>query len=74
MRTNDYDFMSERALDACNTYGVESICLSALREAGRSRDRPGGAGRSVLSTRGKDAEKGETTPSRGVSGTGAPIR
>lgn len=33
VRTNDYDFISERALDACSTYGVESISLSALREA-----------------------------------------
>ena len=31
-RTNDYDFISERALDACSTYGVESISLTALRE------------------------------------------
>lgn len=33
VRTNDYDFISERALDACSTYGVESISLAALREA-----------------------------------------
>ena len=33
LRTNDYDFISERALDACSTYGVESISLTALREA-----------------------------------------
>src|SRR5215471_15823989 len=33
VRTNDYDFISERALDACSTYGVESISLTALREA-----------------------------------------
>jgi arsenite methyltransferase len=32
VRTNDYDFISERALDACSTYGVESISLAALRE------------------------------------------
>jgi len=32
VRTNDYDFISERALDACSTYGVESISLSAVRE------------------------------------------
>jgi arsenite methyltransferase len=31
VRTNDYDFISERALDACSTYGVESISLTALR-------------------------------------------
>jgi SAM-dependent methyltransferase len=30
VRTNDYDFISERALDACSTYGVESISLAAL--------------------------------------------
>jgi arsenite methyltransferase len=30
-RTNDYDFISERALDACSTYGVESISLIAVR-------------------------------------------
>jgi len=33
VRTNDYDFVSERALDACSTYGVESISLGALRDA-----------------------------------------
>ncbi len=32
VRTNDYDFISERALDACSTYGVESISLTASRE------------------------------------------
>ena len=32
VRTNDYDFISERALDACSTYGVESISLTAVRE------------------------------------------
>ena len=31
-RTNDYNFISERALDACSTYGVESISLAAVRE------------------------------------------
>jgi arsenite methyltransferase len=31
VRTNDYDFVSERALDACSTYGVESISLAAVR-------------------------------------------
>jgi arsenite methyltransferase len=31
-RTNDYNFVSERALDACSTYGVESISLAAVRE------------------------------------------
>lgn len=31
-RTNDYDFVSERALDACSTYGVESISLAATRD------------------------------------------
>ncbi len=33
VRTNDYDFISERALDACSTYGVESISLTAVRAA-----------------------------------------
>jgi arsenite methyltransferase len=32
VRTNDYDFISERALDACSTYGVESISLAAVKE------------------------------------------
>jgi arsenite methyltransferase len=32
-RTNDYDFISERALDACSTYGVESISLGAVKES-----------------------------------------
>jgi arsenite methyltransferase len=31
VRTNDYDFVSDRALEACSTYGVESISLTALR-------------------------------------------
>jgi arsenite methyltransferase len=31
VRTNDYDFLTERALDACGTYGVESISFSAVR-------------------------------------------
>lgn len=30
LRTNDYRFISERALDACGTYGVESISLVAI--------------------------------------------
>ena len=29
VRTNDYEFISERALQACSTYGVESISLQA---------------------------------------------
>jgi len=33
VRTNDYNFISERALDACSTYGVESISLMAIRES-----------------------------------------
>jgi ubiquinone/menaquinone biosynthesis C-methylase UbiE len=33
VRTNDYNFISERALDACSTYGVESISLAATRES-----------------------------------------
>jgi arsenite methyltransferase len=35
VRTNDYDFLSERALEACGTYGVESISLAAVRTASR---------------------------------------
>jgi SAM-dependent methyltransferase len=31
LRTNDYRFVSERALDACSTYAVESISLRAAR-------------------------------------------
>jgi SAM-dependent methyltransferase len=31
VRTNAYEFLSDRALDACSTYGVESISLSAVR-------------------------------------------
>jgi SAM-dependent methyltransferase len=31
-RTNDYNFISERALDACSTYGIESISLAAVKE------------------------------------------
>ncbi len=33
VRTNDYDFISERALDACSTYGVESISFAAVKDA-----------------------------------------
>jgi SAM-dependent methyltransferase len=33
IRVNDYRFLSERALDACSTYGVESISLLARRTA-----------------------------------------
>jgi arsenite methyltransferase len=31
VRTNPYDFVSDRALDACSTYGVESVSLAASR-------------------------------------------
>ena len=31
VRTNDYRFLSERALDACSTYEVESISLAAVK-------------------------------------------
>jgi arsenite methyltransferase len=31
VRINEYDFVSERALDACSTYGVESISLAATK-------------------------------------------
>jgi arsenite methyltransferase len=31
VRVNDYDFISDRALDACSTYGVESISLAASK-------------------------------------------
>ena len=31
LRTNDYRFISERALDACSAYGVESISLVAAK-------------------------------------------
>jgi SAM-dependent methyltransferase len=31
VRVNDYDFISERALDACSTYGVESISVGAAK-------------------------------------------
>jgi arsenite methyltransferase len=39
VRKNDYRFISERALDACSTYEVESISLSAVRPD----DREGGS-------------------------------
>jgi ubiquinone/menaquinone biosynthesis C-methylase UbiE len=32
LRTNDYRFISERALDACSTYEVESVSLRATTE------------------------------------------
>ena len=31
VRVNDYNFVSERALDACSTYGVESISFAAVK-------------------------------------------
>jgi SAM-dependent methyltransferase len=31
VRANDYDFISERALDACTTYEVQSISLVAVQ-------------------------------------------
>jgi arsenite methyltransferase len=34
VRRNDYRFISERALDACSTYEVESVSLGAVRRAG----------------------------------------
>ena len=36
VRTNNYTFISERALDACSTYGVESISLAAVKEPPQS--------------------------------------
>jgi len=33
VRTTDYDFISQRALDACSTYGVESISVAAVKDA-----------------------------------------
>jgi arsenite methyltransferase len=32
-RRNDYTFASKRALDACSTYGVESVSIAAIRDA-----------------------------------------
>jgi arsenite methyltransferase len=37
LRTNDYRFISERALDACSTYEVESISLLAAKRRARHR-------------------------------------
>ena len=31
VRRNDYRFVSERALDACNTYEVQSVSLAAVK-------------------------------------------
>jgi SAM-dependent methyltransferase len=31
VRTNAYEFVSERALDACSSYGVESVSVSAVK-------------------------------------------
>ena len=33
VRKNDYRFVSERALDACSTYEVESISLLARKRS-----------------------------------------
>jgi arsenite methyltransferase len=32
VRANDYRFITERALDACSTYGVESVSLAAVKQ------------------------------------------
>ena len=32
VRQNDYNFVSERALQACSTYGVESVSLLAAKD------------------------------------------
>ena len=45
LRKNDYRFISERALDACSTYEVESISLVAQRRAPRSTPRREGGSR-----------------------------
>jgi arsenite methyltransferase len=37
VRVNDYDFISERALDACSTYEVESISLVAVKGLAEQR-------------------------------------
>lgn len=33
VRQNDYNFISDRALQACSTYGVESVSLVAVKES-----------------------------------------
>jgi arsenite methyltransferase len=33
VRRNDYDFISDRAVVACSTYGVESISIAAVKDA-----------------------------------------
>jgi arsenite methyltransferase len=33
-RPNDYRFLTDRALDACQTYGVESVSIAAKRQGG----------------------------------------
>jgi arsenite methyltransferase len=33
VRTNDYNFISERTVEACSTYAIESISLMAVRES-----------------------------------------
>ena len=45
LRKNDYRFISERALDACSTYQVESISLVAQRRAPRLTPRREGGSR-----------------------------
>jgi hypothetical protein len=32
VRGNDYNFISDRALQACSTYGVESVSLLAVKD------------------------------------------
>ncbi|HWE80723.1 MAG TPA: methyltransferase domain-containing protein [Gaiellaceae bacterium] len=33
VRKNSYEFVSDRALDACNTYGIESVSVAASKHA-----------------------------------------
>lgn len=33
MRRNDYEFVSDRALEACSTYEIESVSLVARKPA-----------------------------------------
>ena len=32
VRTNDYRFISERTVEACSTYAIESISLAAMKD------------------------------------------
>jgi SAM-dependent methyltransferase len=67
LRKNDYRFISERALDACSTYEVESISLLASKPIGLARltSRPDLAGDADVTRAAADERPGDTATTEG---------